>query len=289
MSGTPFDAVVFAGGGNRCLWQAGFWASAAGPLGLAPRVVAGVSAGATIACTLLAGVADVALGHFKQATARNDRNIYPLNALRRQPMFPHERMYRGAILAVIDAEAFGRLQAGPELRVLMTRLPRWLGPRSGVLVGMTAYEAEKRLGNPVHPRFARRLGFRPEVASAQSCESPEALADLLLHSSCTPPFTPVFRRQGAPVLDGGLIDNVPVTALEASGGSPPERTLVLLTRRYPAGRWPEAGRRTYVQPSTDLGIGKFDYTRPEGLQRAYDTGLRDGDAFVAAFSRDGGR
>lgn len=36
-----YNAVVFAGGGNRCVWQAGFWQAAAPACGLAPRVLAG--------------------------------------------------------------------------------------------------------------------------------------------------------------------------------------------------------------------------------------------------------
>jgi predicted acylesterase/phospholipase RssA len=38
--------VVFAGGGNRCYWQGGFYEAAATRLGLSPRLVIGTSAGA---------------------------------------------------------------------------------------------------------------------------------------------------------------------------------------------------------------------------------------------------
>ena len=40
------DAVVFAGGGNRCYWQGGFWEAASPLLGLRPGTLVGVSAGA---------------------------------------------------------------------------------------------------------------------------------------------------------------------------------------------------------------------------------------------------
>ena len=39
-----FQQVVFAGGGHRCWWQAGFWDVVAPRIALRPRVVAGVSA-----------------------------------------------------------------------------------------------------------------------------------------------------------------------------------------------------------------------------------------------------
>jgi predicted acylesterase/phospholipase RssA len=41
-----FDAVVFAGGGNRCYWQGGFYEAAAPRLELAPKLVVAASAGA---------------------------------------------------------------------------------------------------------------------------------------------------------------------------------------------------------------------------------------------------
>ena len=51
-----FDAVVFAGGGNRCYWQGGFYEAAAPRLGLAPKLVVGASAGAFAATYSLLGI-----------------------------------------------------------------------------------------------------------------------------------------------------------------------------------------------------------------------------------------
>jgi len=50
-----FDAVVFAGGGNRCYWQGGFYEAAAPRLGLEPKLVVGASAGAFAAIYSLLG------------------------------------------------------------------------------------------------------------------------------------------------------------------------------------------------------------------------------------------
>src|SRR5438046_8686542 len=41
-----FDAIAFAGGGNRCYWQGGFCEAAADRLGFPPKLAVGVSAGA---------------------------------------------------------------------------------------------------------------------------------------------------------------------------------------------------------------------------------------------------
>ncbi|HEM45944.1 MAG TPA: patatin-like phospholipase family protein, partial [Alphaproteobacteria bacterium] len=111
---TPFDAVVFAGGGCRCFWQAGFWSVAAPAIGIAPSVVAGVSAGAAFATASLLGVAERVLEDFKRRTAVNPRNVYPRNVLRGSPAFPHEDMYRGAILASLDDVDFARVRTGPD-------------------------------------------------------------------------------------------------------------------------------------------------------------------------------
>ena len=264
------------------MWQAGFWREAAPALSLSPSVVTGVSAGAAIACLILGDVADRALSLFKELTGDNARNFYPGRLIGRRPAFPHEAMYRAALLGCIDPAVLARLHAGPELRVLLTRPPRWLGPRSGALLGFGLYEVEKFARQPVHPVLATRLGYRAEVATIRDCPNPEAVADLVLQSSCVPPFTPVYQRGGHTVLDGGIVDNVPVAALDAR--TAPERTLVLLTRRYPT----LPSQRAYVQPSQPIPIRKFDYTWPQGLQDAYDLGRRDGETFVRDRLRDAG-
>ncbi len=276
---SPFDAVVFAGGGNRCLWQAGFYEVVAPAIGLVPERCSGSSAGATIACLLFAGRAVDALEHFREATGANPSNVYPRNALRGKPVFPHYAMYRRVIVDVIGDDGFQRLLAGPEIRVQLTRLPRWVGPRAGVLLGLMAYSVEKVLSSPVHPRAGHRVGFVSELGSVGDCANVDELADLLLGSSCVPPFTPVLRLGGRTVLDGGVVENVPVAAVEPDS----QKILVLLTRSYPAHRIPKDPRRTYAMPSRPIPISKFDYTNPKGLDIAYDLGRLDGEAFVKAW------
>jgi predicted acylesterase/phospholipase RssA len=264
--------IVFAGGGNRCVWQAGFWTEAAPRLGLEPARVAAASAGAAMACVLFAGRFEHALAHFKAATAANRRNAYPRNALRGQRVFPHWAMYREALLDAIDEAALARLHRGPDIVVPITRKPAWLGARSAFAVAGIADALEHAVAPSPHPRFARRLGFRAEYARVRDCATPEALADLVLASSCTPPLTPRLAYGGRPALDGGIADNVPV---EAAGEGP---TLVLLTRRF--GQLPARAGRTYVQPSRPVPVASWDYTDPLGLQAAFDLGRRDGEAFA---------
>jgi predicted acylesterase/phospholipase RssA len=272
-----FDAVVFAGGGCRCFWQAGFWKVVAPALELAPLTVSAASAGSAFACAALGGVLDAVVEDFKKRSERNPRNVYPRNVLRRDPVFPHEGIYRATILAHIDDAALARIHQGPDVRIFLARPPRWLGARSGLMVGMTAYQLDRMARGQVHPVWARRMGFRGEAVSARSCRTGHELADLILQSSCTPPLTPLYRRDGRVVLDGGVVDNVPV---EAVGDA--RNALVLLSRHYEAASLPRVPGRTYVQPSRPVPIEKWDYTSPDLVQQTWDLGRRDGEAFLEA-------
>lgn len=270
-----FDGLVFAGGGTRCFWQLGFWEACAPTLGY-PRVAAAVSAGAAIACAALLGRCRETLEAFQRAVAANPKNAYPERLLRsRGPaVFPHEAMYRRAILDLVDAEALRALQAAVDLRVTIGRPPRLVGGSLGLLLGLGCYLVSKRAGDPIHPRLARRLGFRADTVSVRECRTPGELADLVLASSCTPPFTSRLVYRGEPAVDGSLLDGAPLFALRGEA----RRTLVLLTRSY--GALPRAPDRLYVGPSRPIPIRKWDYTRPDLLAETYDLGRRDGEAFL---------
>lgn len=183
-------------------------------------------------------------------------------------------------MEIITEKAFKKIKDGPEVRVLLSRPPWYLGPRSGTFFGLMAYSLEKKISYPVHPRWASKIGYNAEVVSVNTCETVSDLADLLLHSSCTPPVVPIMKRDGRPVLDGGIIDNVPVAALDDDTGS----ALVLLSRRYPQEIIPKVPGRLYLQPSEDPPVAKWDYTNLEGSQAAFDMGLRDAEVFVKEFS-----
>jgi predicted patatin/cPLA2 family phospholipase len=245
--------------------------------------VAAVSAGAAIACVLFAGVTEESLRYFKQRAAHNEHNAYPRNLFSGRPVFPHESIYRDTILQSLDDAGLRRLHAGPDVRVLLAQVPAWLGPRSAIVAGYIASQAEHLMRPRVHKQIGRKIGFVPAIVSVRDCRSPEEVADLILQSSCTPPFTTLYRRDGWPVLDGCLVDSVPVDALDGSA-SP---TLVLLTRRYPRSAIPRVEGRTYVQPSEPIPIDAWDYTSPRGIDITYDLGRRDGERFVAEVEQGG--
>jgi predicted acylesterase/phospholipase RssA len=279
-----FDAVAFAGGGNRCYWQGGFWEAAAPLLGLKPEMVVGVSAGAWSACYSLLGLGRKVNEMVAEGCSLGRRN-FEWRAWRSEGSpWPVSLMYRSLIEGIIDEAALERLKQGPGVLIGLARKPRILPLSLAVPLGIATYQIEKTWRSPVHPRGGRALGFRPEFVRVQDLASPAELSAALMASASVPPFMPVGRIGGMAALDGGLVDNVPTEPLlpvEEQGG----RTLVILSRLYRA--VPAVKGRTYIQPSQPISIGQFDITNPDGIRRAYEMGLRDGESFakgVAAHS-----
>ena len=277
-----FDAVVFAGGGNRCYWQGGFYETAAPRLGLTPKLVVGASAGAFAATYSLLGVGPDARRRVFDGCGPHLKN-FDIAAWRRgEPLCPVGPLYRELLNQTIDDGALSQLNALTDLRIAVTRLPRGMPPLAGAIIGIGAYQLEKHLLHPVHPRFGRALGFRAEFVSTRTLTDARAMHDALMASSGVPPFMPVTRVGGIAAFDGGLVDNVPVEPLaeiESAGG----KTLVLLTRRYE--NVPAIAGRTYAQPSRKIELSQFDITNPDGIRTAYELGVRDGDTFAASFGK----
>lgn len=276
-----FEKIVFAGGGNRCFWQAGFWDAVSGEMPLEPNHIASVSAGSAISCAILAGKVYETLEITKEVMSTNPKNRYLENIFKSEPIYPHSKLYRDIILRALDEASLARIKRGPANHILLARIPKWLGPRSAVAIGIGAYQLEKHLLHPVHPRLGRMLGFRSEFIPAAECQDVNALADLILCSSCTPPFTPVMYHRQKPVLDGGMVDNVPVHGLDTFAGS----TLVLLSRPYQ--KLPVIKDRLYVQPSRKVDVESWDYTRPDSIQKTFELGKQDGMAFLQRMNKSG--
>jgi predicted acylesterase/phospholipase RssA len=272
-----FDAVAFAGGGNRCYWQGGFWEAAAPHLGLKPSMVVGVSAGAWSACYSLLGLGQQVNEMVAEGCSIGRRN-FEWQAWRSEGSpWPVSLMYRTLIENFVDEHALERLKKGPEILIGLARKPKRLPLSLAVPLGIATYQVEKKWRSPVHPRGGRVLGFRPEFVRVQDLASPEELLTALMASASVPPFMPVGRIGGMAALDGGLVDNVPTEPLlpiEEQGG----RTLVILSRLDRA--FPQVKGRTYIQPSEPVPIGQFDITNPAGIRKAYEMGLKDGEAFA---------
>ena len=271
-----YNAVVFSGGGCRCFWQAGFYQILSERYNFFPKVLAGVSAGATMACIISSKRIQESLKFFMDITSKNKKNIYIHHFFTQNPLFPHYDIYSQVLNHMLDDQAFHIIKHGPDIRVLLAHPPRFLGSFSGAFLGFFAYTLEKMLFEPLHPSFPTQIGYRAKVVSIRSCPSKESLADLLLQSSCTPPIIPFLKRDGKPVYDGGLIDNVPERIINTSR----QKILILLTRKYAKNKIPNVKGRTYVQPSKPIPIKKWDYTNPKGIKETFDLGRKDAENFI---------
>jgi predicted acylesterase/phospholipase RssA len=272
-----FDAISFAGGGNRCYWQGGFFEALAERFDLRPALAVGASAGAFAGIYSLLGLGPQVRERVLATCGPHRRNFDVAGWRRGEPLCPVGLLYRSLIEDVLDADALMALKSRTDFRIAVTRLPANLPPLLGAAFGVGAYQLEKRLFAPVHPRFGTKLGFKPEFIAVNGLATSADLADALMASSCVPPFMPVIEVAGVPAFDGGLVDNVPVAPLapvEAVGG----RSLVMLTRRYRS--LPDIPGRTYVQPSHKIAVKQFDITNPDGVRAAYELGLTDGAAFA---------
>jgi hypothetical protein len=274
-----YDAIAFAGGGNRCYWQGGFFEAVANSIELRPSLMTAVSAGSFALSYSLLGLGPKVRELVIAACGPHLRNV-DFKAWRAGgPLYPVGPMYLDLLRNVLGDAELGKLQAIGNIQIAVARLPRSLPPLLGVALGIGAYQLEKKLFHPVHPTLGRKLGIRQEFIGVRDLKRASDLHDLIIASGGVPPFMPVTKIGDRPAFDGGLVDNVPVQPLEPierEGG----RTLVLLTRRYT--KLPQVEGRTYVQPSVPIPVKQFDIKNGEGIRQAYELGLKDGKDFAAA-------
>lgn len=268
-------AVTFAGGGNRAFHQVGFVERWWDDLSPRLRAVSACSAGASTAVTWLSGRREEAHRYWLGRRDGITRNFRWSKLLLGQRPTPHEPIYRATLMSALAEGGLERIQALPFPVFVLTAFP--LLPMSVLMpVGMIAYSIERSL-NPgkLHPGSGRKLGFRPVSVDARTCSSAEALVDLVLASSATPPFLPIGRINGHRVIDGGLVDNAPAFMVESVAGV--RRTLVLLTRPYPAASVGWRGNRLYLAPTGPVPINRWDYTSLDRVERTLEMGRRDAD------------
>ena len=159
-------ALTLAGGGNRALVQIGllrrWW-----PL-LEPRIAAisTVSAGSSMAVSLLTGRERETTAYWLGRRAGVTRNVHWRRLLAWERPTPHTPIYRDTVRFALRDGGFERLRALPFPVFVLTALPpRGLPVSVAAVVGMFAYSLERQMWyGQLHPTSARRLGFRPAVA-----------------------------------------------------------------------------------------------------------------------------
>lgn len=277
MSRHSFDAVAFAGGGNRCYWQGGFWDALNAARPQKPRLVVGVSAGAFQACFSLIGAGDRVRRIVLEACETIEREVEWRRLLAGRSPFVVGGLYRDLITEVFGELELAALRAAPDIHIQVTHPPAFMPALLAAYAAIAAYQVEKMMTGAAHSRAGRHIGLTPSWISTHALETREDLVAALMGTATVPPFMPVGLVNGRPALDGGLVDNPPVdriAEMEKAGG----RTLVLTTR---AGRpMPQVENRTVVRPSVPILSSRFAVTDGAAIRAAYELGVRDGEAFA---------
>jgi len=272
-------AIGFAGGGNRCYWQGGFWEAFNGLIPQKPDYFVALSAGAYQCCFNIIGKGQEVRGRaFAIADELNDNLDWSRLKEGRSP-FVVGKMFREFLAEVFDEQALAALQQAPEICIQFSHPLSWMPASLAAFGAISAYQIEKLVTGGTYSQAGRYLGLSPSWLSTHAIKTPAELVDALMATSSVPPFMPVGQVNGRVALDGGLVDNPPTLLLsktEAQGG----RTLILSTRF--GRRLPSSGLRTVVGPSQDLKVDKFAINDAAGLKEAYHLGLKDGEAFAEA-------
>ena len=281
---SDFAAVAFAGGGNRCYWQGGFWDALTALRPQRPHFVVGVSGGAFQACFSLIGAGERVRERVFRACAETRSGLdWSLLARGRSP-FLVGGMYRALLDEVFGDAEVSALRKAPEIYIQIAHPPRWMPGAVAALASIGAYQMEKAVTGAAHSRAGLYLGLKPDWVSTHALRAPADLADALMATASVPPFMPIGRIDGRGALDGGLVDNPPLIRLSAAEETG-ARTLVLSTRS--AKPLESTALRTVVRPTEPILVNKFSVTDADGLRKAYESGLRDGEAFARRLARDG--
>ncbi|WP_259371710.1 patatin-like phospholipase family protein [Rubrivivax albus] len=266
--------LVFAGGGNRCWWQAGLvttWLEAGWHL---PPVLVGTSAGAAMAFALMTSAIQDALESCRRLYAANRKIVHRATVLPLRLEFAHARIYPAWIESFVTDDRVARVRDSPSrLHVGLSRPARWLGLGGSLAIASAAYLLERRAATRVHPALPKYLGLGQQLVAVADVGDGSGVRSLLRASAAAAPFMKAERIGGCWGFDGGYTDNAP---LPEQSEAEREGTLVLLTRHYP--ELPRSFRlkqRTYLQPSRKIPVSTWDCRPRTTVNDAFALGLMD--------------
>lgn len=269
-----FRTVVFAGGGNRCWWQAGL-ISRLTEQGIAlPTQLVGTSAGAAIAAAYIVNGIHEALNACLTLYRQNE-TIFRWDKLRRlQIEFAHKSVYPAWIRSFITRRSFEAAKASEyQLTVAVTHPIRLLGSSISIALATAAYLIDKKVWHSIHPQVPKYLRLRQGFYSLSECLTAEDGQTLLCAAAAAPPVMPPVKIGGLDAFDGGYTDNAPIVPQSESEKA---ATLVLLTRHY--AHYPtmfQHGGRTYLQPSRPIPVSTWDCTAKTTVTDAFTLGYED--------------
>jgi len=268
-----FRTVVFAGGGNRCWWQAGAVELLCEQANWQAKRLIGVSAGAGIATAFATGRLQESLRAAVERFNNTPKNIIWRDLLKGKRPFVLPRIYPDWIESFLQTADLKKLQGGTlKVDVAITRPIPFLPVTLSTAVALALYSTEKFWLKTFHGRLPHWVGLRPEYHDLTDCSQLDNARSLLLASAAAVPITPTHKVHGRAALDGGFYDNVPLPQDRADDAG----TLVLLTRHRP--ELPQAfdlQGRTYLQPSRAVDATNMDCTSGPNVQSTYAQGLDD--------------
>lgn len=266
-----FDTVVFAGGGNRCWWQAGVVEGFRGTALWKPSTFVGASAGASIAVAAVTDRLRASLAIAVERFSMTPANIEWASLLKGKRPFVLPKIYPDWIDSFLSASDFQVLRQSPiKVQVAITRPIRFLPTSVSTVIALSLYSTEKFWRRTLHSKLPHLAGLRSEHVLINQCATLDEASTLLLASSAAVPITPTHKVSGRVALDGGFYDSIPLPKPDTTHGD----TLVLLTRHNPdRPQLFEAGGRFYLQPKCRIPVVNMDCTDPVGVQRTFDQGL----------------
>ncbi len=274
------ETLAFAGGGNRCWWQAGLVTHLQAQGAQLPAQLVGTSAGAAIAASLVTASTMTALQACQRLYAANAQ-LFDWGELRRLKFkFAHQTVYPAWLAAFVHEGNFKTLQTAPsQLLVTVTRPARALGLMGSVAAGTLAYLVDKKLFHHIHPVLPRFLGLRQAFFALRDCATAQDAQATLRAAAAASPFMSGVHLHGQWAFDGGYTDNAPIPA-----PTPGEKssTLVLLTRHYPdKPALFKADGRTYWQPSRKIPVSTLDCRPGTTVEDAFALGQEDAQLALA--------
>jgi len=275
-----YKNIVFAGGGNRCWWQAGVVEElSAHPCWQAKQLI-GVSAGAGIATAFATGKLQNALAAAVERFNATPRNIEWRDFFKGRRPFVLPRIYPDWINSFLGHQDFQALRQGAlKIDVVITRPLRYIPTAVSTILALALYSTEKFWLKGFHSRIPHALGLRAEYLNLTDSNSLNEARTMLLASAAAVPITPTHLVNGRAALDGGFYDSVPLPQNRSEDAS----TLVLLTRHRPD--LPtifECQNRTYLQPQKHVAATNMDCTSGANVRSTYYQGRDEIDALLAA-------
>jgi predicted acylesterase/phospholipase RssA len=271
--------ITFAGGGTKSFYQLGLmsrWRKL-----LLPKVglLAACSAGAFSAALLLSEREESVEQYWLEKYAGKVKNFDWRRLIAGQKPTPHESVYRDLLMHAFADGGFERIRSQPfPILILTTAFPAGMPSLIAMPLGLLAYNLlsinrTKRF----HAPYNRLVGIEPLIFDARECSSPLELADLIIASSATPPFTATGKSGKRCLLDGGIINHVPAYLSDNA----PEIThhLVLLTSKNNKEYEPRKGKWLFLAPSKQVKINTWDFSKPDLIKALTLQGESDADFY----------